>query len=88
MSGRWRARWDALVAGHDALFVAPWRGALRREARRQDDAFLALVYLSAFGIDDPARYHTLALTPELIESFHRWHRAQGLDRFPDAGVCC
>jgi hypothetical protein len=83
-----RHAWQRLVGWHDQLFVAKWRSGLQREARRQEDAFLAMLYLSAFGIDDPASYFTLPVTPELVESFHRWHQSQGVDRFPDAGVCC
>jgi hypothetical protein len=83
-----RRAWARLIAGHDALFVARWRSALQREARRQEDAFVAVLFLSAFGIDDPSGFATLELTPELVTSFHRWHQAQGLDRFPDVGVCC
>jgi hypothetical protein len=82
------AAWRRLVAGHDTLFVSKWRGALRREAQRQDDAFVAVLFLSAFGIEDPAGFATIELTPVLVERFHRWHQAQGLDRFPDVGVCC
>lgn len=80
--------WRRLVAWHEAVFVSRWRSALEREARRQEDALVAALFLSSFGIDDPAGYFTLPVTPELVESFHRWHQAQGIDRFPDAGVCC
>lgn len=76
------ARW------HDQLFVAKWRSALQREARAQEDVFVGLLLLRAYGIDDPAALHTLELTPELVESFHRWHQQQGIERFPDGGVCC
>jgi hypothetical protein len=85
---RLRTAWRRLEGWHDALFVAKWRSALQREARRQEDAFVAVLYLSAFGIDDPSGFVTLELTPELVDSFHRWHQQQGLDRFPDVGVCC
>ncbi len=83
-----RTWWRRAVHWHDQLFVTKWRSGLQREARRQEDAFIATLFLSAFGIDDPAGYFTLPATPELVESFHRWHRSQGIDRFPDAGVCC
>jgi hypothetical protein len=73
---------------HDALFVTKWRSAPQREARTQEDALVAVLYLSAFGIDDPAAYHTLPVTAELIDGFHDWHQRQGLDTFPHAGVCC
>jgi hypothetical protein len=82
------SRWSRIVRWHDALFVAKWRSALQREARRQEDALVAVLYLSAFGIDDPAGYHTLPVTAELVDRFHRWHQEQGYDRFPDPGVCC
>jgi hypothetical protein len=83
-----RQTWARLTAWHDALFLSRWRSGLQREARRQEDVFVALLYLSAFGIDDPSGFATLELTPELVESFHRWHQSQGVDRFPDVGVCC
>jgi hypothetical protein len=83
-----RSLWRRVNDWHDALFVTKWRSALQREARHQEDVLVAALYLSAFGIDDPAAYHTLPVTAELIDGFHRWHQAQGLDRFPDVGVCC
>lgn len=73
---------------HHELFLVPWRSGLQREARRQEEDFLALLLLSSYGIDDPAAYHTLPMTAELVEGFHRWHQRQGLDRFPTDGVCC
>jgi hypothetical protein len=80
--------WRRINDWHDAYFVARWRSALQREARHQEDVLVAALYLSAFGIDDPAAYHTLPVTAELVDGFHRWHQQQGVDRFPDAGVCC
>lgn len=87
MRARLRATLRRLDELHDAFFVGRWRSALRRETRRQEEALLALLFLEAFGIESPASYHTLELRPELIESFHRWHQRQGIERFPD-GVCC
>jgi hypothetical protein len=83
-----RSAWRRVESWHDELFVTKWRSALQREAGRQEEAFVAILYLSAFGIDDPSGFATLELTPELVDSFHRWHRQQGLDRFPATGVCC
>lgn len=80
--------WERVAGWHDELFVAKWRSGLQRAARDQQDAFLAVLLLSAFGIDDPAGYYTLDITPELVEDFHAWHQAQGIDRFPATGVCC
>jgi hypothetical protein len=83
-----RRRLARLIAGYEEVLTSRWRSSLQREARRQEDAFVAVLFLAAFGVDDPAGLATLELTPELVESFHRWHRAQGLDRFPDPGFCC
>ncbi len=80
--------WRRILAWHDALFVTKWRSALQREAQQQEDTLVAILYLSAFGIDDPAAYHTLPVTAEYVDRFHTWHQRQGLDRFPDPGVCC
>jgi hypothetical protein len=87
-TGAARGWWRRVLDWHDALFVTKWRSALQREARSQEDALVAVLYLSAFGIDDPAAYHTLPVTAELIDGFHDWHQRQGLDTFPHAGVCC
>jgi hypothetical protein len=85
---RLRDAWRRIDRLHNELFITKYRSALQREARVQEDAFLAMLYLSAFGIDDPAAYHTLPITGELVDGFHAWHVRQGLDRFPDFGVCC
>jgi hypothetical protein len=73
---------------HTELFITKYRSALQREARLQEDAFLATLYLTAFGIDDPSAYHTLPVTGELVQGFHTWHQRQGMDEFPELGVCC
>ncbi|MFA9444753.1 cory-CC-star protein [Egicoccus sp. AB-alg6-2] len=86
--GRFRRALRRLADGHDQLFLSKWRSGLQREARRQEDDFLALLLLSSYGIDDPAAFHTLPLTAEMVEAFHRWHQREGHDRFPTTGVCC
>lgn len=83
-----RRLWRRVDAWHDAFFVGRWRSGMAREVRRREDVLLALVFLESLGIEDPARAHALELYPELVGSFHRWHREQGIDRFPDPGVCC
>jgi hypothetical protein len=77
-----------LLRWYEQTLDTRWRSALQREARRQEDAFVAVLFLAAFGVDDPAGLATLELTPELVESFHRFHQQQGLDRFPEPGFCC
>lgn len=85
---RARTLWRRIDRLHTELFITKYRSALQREARLQEDAFLATLYLTAFGIDDPAAYHTLPVTGELVENFHAWHQRQGMEQFPDFGVCC
>ncbi len=86
--GRIRSVYRTVERLHTELFITKYRSALQREARIQEDAFLATLYLTAFGIDDPSTYHTLPITGELVQGFHAWHQRQGLDQFPDFGVCC
>jgi hypothetical protein len=91
LGAAWRAArtgFRAVADYHDAVTLARWRGGLRRAHRDEEDRFLAVLLLAAYGVDDPAAFETLELTPRLIEDFHRWHQREGLDRFPDAGVCC
>jgi len=88
LAGRVRVLWGRIDRLHTELFITKYRSALQREARLQEDAFLATLYLTAFGIDDPSAYHTLPVTGELVQGFHDWHQRQGLDQFPDFGVCC
>jgi uncharacterized protein YciW len=83
-----RELWRRLNAFHDELFMAPWRAGVRREGRRQEDLLVALTFCEAFGVENPAAYYTLELYPELIASYHDWHRRQGMDTAPQPGVCC
>lgn len=87
----WRAARRMLArAGryHEAVFLGRWRGDLAKEVRRREDLMVAMVHLQAMGIEDPASAFGLELYPEMVGAFHRWHQHQGIDRFPDAGVCC
>lgn len=88
----WRMRlvrgWRALNTFHDQLFVAPWRAALAREIRSQEDTLVTLLYLEAMGVPGPADYLALALYPDLIESCHQQHRREGLEHMPVGGICC
>jgi uncharacterized protein YciW len=83
-----RRRLRRALAFHDELFMAPWRAGVQREARRQEDLLVALVFCEALGVENPAAYHTLELYPELVAAYHDWHRRQGLEHAPHPGVCC
>ncbi|HUH08446.1 MAG TPA: cory-CC-star protein [Egibacteraceae bacterium] len=76
------------VALHSELFVVPWRAGLQREANRQQDLLMTLMFLEALGVENPAAYYTMELYPELLASFHDWHRRQGMPRSPEPGMCC
>jgi hypothetical protein len=83
-----RELWRRVERFHEAVFVARWGGSLRRAARQEEDRFLAVLLLASYGIDDPAAYETLELTPHLVQAFHDLHRREGLETFPVHGVCC
>jgi hypothetical protein len=73
---------------HHELFMAPWRAGVEREARRQRDLLVTLVFIEALGVENPAAFHTMELYPELLEAYHDWHRRQGLERAAVPGACC
>lgn len=85
---RWRERYRRIEAWHDEFFVAKWRAGIRREVSREQDVLLAMLYLEALGVPNPTSYYALELYPQLIESFHQWHRRMGMEKFPDSGICC
>lgn len=70
------------------FMVSRWQSGLQKEASRQEDALMAMLFLEALGVPNPTGYYTLELYPEFVESFHRWHRKMGQDTFPEPGFCC
>ncbi|KEZ75923.1 cory-CC-star protein [Salinisphaera hydrothermalis] len=83
-----KSLWRRINSYHDELFVAPWRASIAREARKEEDVLVALLFLEALGIPGSADYFALELYPDLIEAFHHWHQRMGMETFPEAGVCC
>ena len=80
------ARLRSLLA---EFYVVPYRGAIARAKRDEDDLFMLLVYTELMGIPNPAAYYTLELQPLLLERFHAWHRRMGLEHSPlDHFRCC
>lgn len=73
---------------NEEFFVSKWRAGLQKEAARQQDTLMAMLFLEALGIPNPASYYSLELYPEFVEEFHRWHQRMGMHRFPEPGVCC
>lgn len=82
-----RAYRTALDA-YQQLYTLRHQSALQREARRQEDLLVTLVFLEALGVDNPAASVTAELYPELIAAYHDWHRREGWERSPEPGVCC
>ena len=70
------------------FYAAPFRGAVARARRQEDDLFMLLVFSEMVGIPNPASYFTLELQPLLYEDFHEWHLRMGMDHSPLEGFRC
>ena len=87
-SKKWKTlkRWLYLA---DEFYKAPYRGAIAREKRDQDDLFMLLVFSELMGVPNPASYYTLELQPVPLEQFHDWHTRMGMEKSPlDDFRCC
>jgi hypothetical protein len=82
----WFERAKALLT---EFYVAPYRGAIARARRDEDDLLMLLVFSELMGVPNPATYYTLELQPILLERFHDWHVRMGLEHSPlDGFRCC
>lgn len=73
---------------HD-FYTAPYRGAMLRTRRDEEDLFMLFVFAEVLGVPNPVAYHTLELQPLLLERFHDWHRRMGMEQSPlDHIRCC
>lgn len=73
----------------EEVYASPYRGAIARARRDEDDLFMLLVFSEMMGVANPAAYYTLELQPLLLERFHDWHRRMGMERSPlDHFKCC
>jgi len=70
------------------FYAAPFRGAVARAKRQEDDLFMLLVFSEMVGIPNPASYYTLELQPLLYEDFHAWHKRMGMEHSPLEGFHC
>ncbi|MDP1570780.1 MAG: cory-CC-star protein [Vicinamibacterales bacterium] len=70
------------------FYVAPYRGAIARLRRDEDDLLMLFVFSELMGVSNPAAYFTLELQPVLLDRFHDWHRRMGLDHSPLDGIKC
>ncbi|MCC5854725.1 MAG: DNA helicase [Idiomarina sp.] len=92
MAVDWQA-WRAAIARANAfveeVYNAPYRSAIARARREQDDLFMLLVFSEMMGVPNPASYYTLELQPLMLERFHDWHQRMGMERSPlDHFRCC
>ena len=82
-----KLRWWAYLASE--AYNAPYRGAVARARRDQDDLFMLLNFSEMMGVANPATYYTLELQPILLERFHEWHTRMGMEHSPlDDFRCC
>ncbi len=70
------------------FYSAPFRGAVARAKRQEDDLFMLLVFSEMVGVPNPASYYTLELQPLLYEDFHEWHKRMGMDHSPLEWFSC
>lgn len=70
------------------FYIAPYRGAVARAHREQEDLFMLLVFAEALGVPNPASYYTLELLPVVSERFHEWHTRMGMEHSPFEGFRC
>lgn len=73
----------------EEVYNAPYRSAIARAQREQDDLFMLLIFSEMMGVPNPASYYTLELQPLLMERFHDWHQRMGMEHSPlDNYKCC
>ncbi|WP_148279384.1 cory-CC-star protein [Alloalcanivorax dieselolei] len=83
---RWYRRAGELGAEY---YNAPYRSAIARARRDEDDLFMLMVFSETMGIPNPASWYTLELQPLLMERFHDWHQRMGMPHSPlDNFRCC
>lgn len=72
----------------EEAYNAPYRSAIARAKREQDDLFMLLIFSEMMGVPNPASYYTLELQPLLMERFHDWHIRMGMEHSPLDNVRC
>ena len=70
------------------FYTAPYRRAVAREKRDQDDLFMLLIFSDLMGVPNPVTYYTLELQPIMLEHFHEWHTRMGMEHSPLDGIRC
>lgn len=88
MASGWRALVHKLEELAQTYYAAPYRSALARAVRDEEDLFMTLVFAESLGVPNPAAYYTLELQPLMLEHFHAWHQRMGMERSPLDNVRC
>lgn len=89
MAFHWAGWLRAVEEFVQVYYAAPYRSALARSLRDEEDLFMTLVFAESLGVPNPATYYTLELQPLMLERFHDWHRRMGLEHSPlDHIRCC
>lgn len=89
MTGRIRGALKRLNELGTQYYNAPYRAAIARAKRDEEDLFMLLVFSEMMGIPNPAAWTTLELQPLLMDRFHEWHTRMGMERSPlDHFRCC
>ena len=82
-------RWADFRNGLHEYYAGPYRSALAREKRTEDDYFTLVVLGEALGVPDPAAYYSAEFLPTLYPEFHAWHCRMGMPQSPlDSVSCC
>ncbi len=85
----WSERLRRVEALAHEFYTAPYRGAVARCQRDEEDLFMLFVFSEMMGVPNPAAYYTLELQPLLLERFHEWHKRMGMEHSPlDHFRCC
>lgn len=73
----------------NTYYNAPYRAAIARAKRDEEDLFMLLVFSEMLGVPNPASWYTLELQPLLLDRFHQWHIRMGMPKSPlDHVNCC
>lgn len=73
---------------YEEMFMVPYRSAVKREIRDEEDLFLLLCFSEMMGLPNPVSYYTLELYPVVYERFHEWHQRMGMEKSPLDGIRC
>ena len=89
MPGKTRLFFGRLGELGAQYYNAPYRAAIARAKRDEEDLFMLLVFAEMMGVPNPAAWSTLELQPLLMDRFHDWHTRMGMERSPlDHFRCC